>query len=73
MIRCINLVAVTCDGEGCQEVVVLKRWLDAVKLDWSAPIDGDFQLCPRCAKKRTSEVFEAAKLSKIAKKCPLAN
>jgi len=70
-IKCIQLTQVICDG--CGTSIFIKKWQDARKLDWTAPIDGAFQKCPECTKKYTDKIFREAKLAKIAQECPLGN
>ena len=68
-IKCIKLIQVICDV--CGRSIMLDNWQDASKLGWAAPIDGAFQKCPECNKKYVDKIFQEAKLSKIAKECPL--
>lgn len=58
MIKCLQLIQVICDD--CGTSIMLKRWQDATKLGWAAPIDGAFQKCPRCAKKYIGMIFQQA-------------
>jgi len=55
MIKCLQLIQVICDD--CGTSIMLDKWQDAAKLEWTVPIDGAFQKCPKCTKKYISEVF----------------
>ena len=70
MIICLNMVQVVCDD--CrQETVILKQWQHASKLGWAAPIDGAFQRCPGCSKKRHDKLFQEARIAAIVNQCPI--
>ncbi len=71
MIICLTGVQVVCDD--CKATITLDRWQDAPKVGWTAPIDGAFQRCPKCAKARSAQLFAQVQIAAIAKKCPIIN
>ncbi len=43
-----TVTEVSCDEQGCLEVLYLQRWQDASKFGWCCPNDGGLHRCPKC-------------------------
>jgi len=64
MIKCFDIVVkvceVSCQEDHCTETIIVNNWRDAEKHGWSVPVDGQFQMCPKCYEAYKKRIFVTA-------------
>ena len=56
----ITVCQVSCQESNCAETIVVENWRDAEKHGWSVPVDGHFQMCPKCYPSYVEKLFANA-------------